>query len=202
MTRITIVDYGVGNLASVANMIRKAGGVADIVDRPEALDAADKLLFPGVGAWDAAMDAIVDRGFREPLLSFAASGRPLLGICLGMQLLFEASEEGTVPGLGLLGGRLRRFDSSQVRVPHMGWNNVTPAKPSPLFPAADAEQRFYFAHSYFALPSDPADVAATVDYGGRFACAFARGNIFGTQFHPEKSHRFGLGLFQRFLAVA
>lgn len=198
MSVITIVDYGVGNLASVANIIRKVGGEARIVSDPAHLADAEKLLFPGVGAWDSAMTAVANRGFAEPLRRFAASGRPLLGICLGMQLLFDSSDEGTLQGLGILPGRVRRFSVPSLRVPHMGWNMVTPTRPTSLFPAVEDEQRFYFAHSFYAEPSDPADIAATTNYGGDFGCAFVRDNIMGTQFHPEKSHRFGMALFARF----
>jgi imidazole glycerol-phosphate synthase subunit HisH len=198
---VTIVDYGVGNLASVSNMIRKVGGEARLVDQPEQVEDAEKLLFPGVGAWDAAMSAVHERGFAEPLRSFAASGRPLLGICLGMQLLFERSEEGSLPGLGLLSGQVSRFDDQALRVPHMGWNTVRPLPSARLFATDEGSLRFYFAHSYRVEPKDTADIAAVANYGSDFACAVQKGNLLGTQFHPEKSHRFGMSLFSRFLEL-
>lgn len=180
-------------------MIRKAGGEARIVSDPDQLLQSDKLLFPGVGAWDAAMAAVERQNFVEPLRAFAASGRPLLGICLGMQLLFGSSDEGARPGLGLLTGRVRRFDQPGLRVPHMGWNAVEPTRQTILFPETEGPQRFYFAHSFYGEADDPNDIAAMANYGIRFACAFAHDNIFGTQFHPEKSHRFGMALLSRFL---
>jgi glutamine amidotransferase len=201
VTSISIVDYGVGNLASIANMIRKVGGDPHFLTHPDQLEDAQKILFPGVGAWDAALNAIQARGFATPLRKFAASGRPLLGICLGMQLLFESSEEGSLDGLGLLQGKVRKFDAQSLRVPHMGWNVVVPTRPTRLFPDEKVEQRFYFAHSFYAEAADPSDVIGKANYGSSFACAFERGNIFGAQFHPEKSHRFGMNLFSRFLAV-
>ncbi len=201
MSVVTIVNYGVGNLASIANMIRKVGGEPRLIDRPEQVGDADKLLFPGVGAWDAAMTAVHGRGFVEPLRSFAASGRPLLGICLGMQLLFETSEEGRLPGLGLLSGRVSRFDDRAMRVPHMGWNTVRPLPSARLFASDEASPRFYFAHSYYIEPANSSDVAAVANYGADFACAVQRENVLGTQFHPEKSHRFGMTLFSRFLGL-
>lgn len=201
MSVVTIVNYGVGNLASIANMIRKVGGEARLIDRPEEVADADKLLFPGVGAWDAAMTAVHGRGFVEPLRAFAASGRPLLGICLGMQLLFERSEEGRLPGLGLLSGRVSRFDDGALRVPHMGWNSVRPLPSARLFASDEVSPRFYFAHSYYVEPTDASDIAAVANYGAEFACAVQRGNVLGTQFHPEKSHRFGMNLFSRFLEL-
>ena len=201
MSVVTIVNYGVGNLASIGNMIRKVGGEARLIDRPEQVGDAEKLLFPGVGAWDAAMTAVHERGFVEPLRSFAAGGRPLLGICLGMQLLFEKSEEGVLPGLGLLSGRVSKFDDRALRVPHMGWNTVRPASAARLFASDGAPPRFYFAHSYYVEPTDLTDVAAVANYGADFACAVQRNNVLGTQFHPEKSHRFGMSLFSRFLEL-
>lgn len=201
MSVVTIVNYGVGNLASIANMIRKVGGETRLIDRPEQVDRAEKLLFPGVGAWDAAMAAVHDRGFVEPLRSYAASGRPLLGICLGMQLLFETSEEGSLPGLGLLSGRVSRFGDKALRVPHMGWNTVRPLASARLFARDEASLRFYFAHSYHVEPTNASDVAAVASYGEEFTCAVQRDNIVGTQFHPEKSHRFGMSLFSRFLEL-
>lgn len=182
-------------------MIRKVGGEPRLVSRAEEIVRSDRLLLPGVGAWDAAMAPIRQGGFEAPLREFAASGRPLLGICLGMQLLFERSEEGALPGLGLLKGNIRRFAAPGLRVPHMGWNRVVPTRATTLFPEGGDEQRFYFAHSFYADPAHPSDVAATAEYGADFACAFARDNVFGTQFHPEKSHRFGMALFARFLSA-
>jgi glutamine amidotransferase len=201
---IVIVDYGVGNVGAVANMLRKAGARARISAAPEDIAAADKLVLPGVGHFDSGMRKLNDTGL-VPLLTEQALGRakPVLGICLGMQMMTRASEEGSTPGLGWIDAGTHRFpDQAGLRVPHMGWNTVRPGRRARLF-ANDgaAEERFYFVHSYVVRPDDPGHVAATCGYGQDFAAAFEAGNLFGVQFHPEKSHMFGLALFRRFIAL-
>lgn len=200
MIDIAIVDYGVGNLASVLNMIRKCGVEARLIDAPDRIEEPDKLILPGVGAWDAGMSALNEGGFAEPIKRYAASGRPLLGICLGMQLLLDASEEGSRAGLGLVPGLVRRFDPGLgVRVPHMGWNVAVPTRASTLFPDNDEVLRFYFVHSYYAECANLADAIAVAHHGRDFTCAVERANVMGVQFHPEKSHRFGMALLRRFV---
>jgi glutamine amidotransferase len=192
-----------GNVGSIANMIRKVGGAPLISADPEVIAVADKLILPGVGAFDRGMEALGKEGFADAIRQAVAHGTPLLGICLGMQLMLESSEEGTLPGLGFVPGNVRKFPvgDSLPRVPHMGWNRVTLKKMCALFPEGEDEQRYYFVHSYYVSCSDTGDVAATTSHGCEFVSAFSRGNLYGVQFHPEKSHRFGMALFRRFLAI-
>jgi glutamine amidotransferase len=201
---IVIVDYGVGNVGAVANMLRKAGARARISAAPEDIAAADKLVLPGVGHFDSGMRKLNDTGL-VPLLTEQALGRakPVLGICLGMQMMTRASEEGSTPGLGWIDAGTHRFpEQAGLRVPHMGWNTVRSNQGASLFAnGGAAEERFYFVHSYVVRPADPGHVAATCGYGQDFAAAFEAGNLFGVQFHPEKSHMFGLALFRRFIAL-
>lgn len=201
---IVIVDYGAGNVASVRNMIRKAGGDAEVSGSPEVVAGAKKLLLPGVGAFDYGMANLAERGLVEVLKDRAAAGVPFLGICLGMQLLSYGSEEGDLPGLGLIPAHFRRFTvdkEARLRVPHVGWNTVNVLRSNPLLGQTEEEQRFYFVHSYFAECEQPEDRIATTTYGIEFTSAYGRGNVLGCQFHPEKSHRFGLALMRRFLEV-
>ena len=192
-----------GNVGSIANMIRKVGGEPLISEDPEAIAVADKLILPGVGAFDRGMEALGEKGFADAIRQSATRGVPLLGICLGMQLMLESSEEGNLPGLGLVPGDVRKFPvgESLPRVPHMGWNRIALQKACALFPESEDAQRYYFVHSYYVCCSDRGDVAATTSHGHEFVSAFSRGNLYGVQFHPEKSHRFGMALFQRFLAI-
>jgi glutamine amidotransferase len=204
MKSVGIVDYGMGNVASIANMIRKAGGEAFVAASPEALAAADRWVLPGVGAFDKGVEALKARGLDAWVRARAAQGGLVLGICLGLQLLTERSEEGRLPGLGLVPGETRRFrsDDPGLKIPNMGWGVVTPARGTPLFDfPSPEEKRFYFTHSYHVVCAAPSDVAATAAHGGPFTAAVVRGNVWGVQFHPEKSHRFGLELFRRFLAA-
>ena len=190
--RIVLFDYGTGNLHSLRKALERRG--ADVRIGAETGDA-DALVLPGVGAFGAAAARLAPHA--DAIRAAAADGLPVLGICLGMQLLLDDSEEGPGRGLGLVPGRVRRLRAR--RVPHMGWNRVRPAGPDPLFGASG--DRFYFANSYAADPSDPADVAAWVEHEGvRFPAAVRRGTVVGTQFHPEKSGRAGLDLLGRFLA--
>lgn len=200
---IRIIDAGIGNVASVMNMIRHVGGSAEVVTDPAALAGTSKLVLPGVGSFDGGMDALDSLGFSDPIRAAAASGARLLGICLGMQLMFEGSEEGARRGLSLLPGRSRRFtpDDSSLKIPHMGWNAIQPRPHASLFGHDGEEERFYFVHSYHVECADASDVAATAHYGYEFACAVERDRLMGVQFHPEKSHRYGMAVFKRFLSL-
>lgn len=201
---IVIVDYEVGNVASVLNMIKKAGGQAIVSGSQEDISRATKLVLPGVGAFDHGMQHLNDKGLPSLLKERASAGVPLMGICLGMQLLGLGSEEGEMSGLGLLPARFKRFDfdpAGALRVPHVGWNTIEINKPNPLIVDDGQENRFYFVHSYHAVCDEAADVLATCDYGYGFPAAYSRENVYGFQFHPEKSHRFGLDLFCRFLEL-
>jgi glutamine amidotransferase len=197
---VAIVDYGMGNLHSVHKAFERLGVRARIVDRPEDVAAADRLVLPGVGAMADAMSALRLAELIEPIRAFVRTGKPFLGVCLGMQMLFDRSlEDGVHEGLGLLPGEVVRFDTPRpLKVPHMGWNRLTWLTPAPIRPPADADGYMYFVHSYYVRPSDPADVAATADYGGPFAAVVWRDNVVATQFHPEKSQTAGLSLLQRF----
>jgi glutamine amidotransferase len=200
---IVVVDYGQANVGSVVNMLRKAGAPAVATADRKAIEAAEKLILPGVGAFDSAMSRLRELDLVGVLNEVAVARRvPTLGICLGMQLLLEGSEEGRLPGLGWIKGRARRFTAANMgqdlRVPHMGWNELTPCKASRLFDGAGERQRFYFVHSYHAVCTDLEDVLATTTYGCEFVSAMERDNIAGVQFHPEKSHRFGLRMLKSF----
>jgi glutamine amidotransferase len=198
---IVIIDYGLGNPPSVRNMLRKAGHDAQVSADPAVVRAATKLILPGVGAFDHGMQNLADCGLI-PVLNEAALERkvPFLGICLGMQLLSRGSEEGVKPGLGWLDATTVRFNfpHSDLRVPHMGWNTVARTRPSTLTATLPDESRFYFVHSFHLRVANPEDVMLTANYGGEVVAATGRGNIAGTQFHPEKSHKFGLALLRAF----
>ena len=200
---IVIVDYGVGNVGSVANMLRKVGARARISASTEDIEAADKLVLPGVGHFDSGMRKLNDTGLVPALTEQVLVRRkPVLGICLGMQMMTRSSEEGGIPGLGWMDATTHRFpDLPDVRVPHMGWNTVRPANSGSLFGRGEDAERFYFVHSYYVRPADPAHTAASCGHGIDFAAAFEADNIFGVQFHPEKSHLFGMELFKRFMAL-
>ena len=213
---IIIVDYEMGNLRSVQKAFERIGQAAEVSDKPEAVARADRLVVPGVGAFGDAMRALRERGLVEPVRDFCATGRPLLGICLGLQILFDESDEvasgggtgaspATEKGLGLVRGRVVRFSPSLaargLKVPHMGWNRVEPVGGSPLFRGLPREGAyFYFAHSYYAAPADDAVVAGRTEYGGPFASAITQGNVMATQFHPEKSQRVGQTVLENFVA--
>jgi len=203
---IKILDYGMGNTASMLNMIRKAGGHAELCALPSALESATAIILPGVGSFDNGMRQLENSGFLEVLRCKVIEEKtPFLGVCLGMQLLFEKSEEGKQPGLGWIKGDVTRFDFSgmqsneRLKVPHMGWNVVNPKTYESLFSGAEEESRFYFVHSYHVNCKDPLDILATAHYGYQFTCSVRRDNIWGAQFHPEKSHRFGIQFFKNFL---
>lgn len=202
---IAIIDYGVGNLRSVQKALERVGATAVVSADPAAFDAAQGIVLPGVGAFGDGMAQLWARHLVEPLLRQVGQGKPLLGICLGMQLLFDDSEEmGHHQGLGLLPGRVVRFPEGNLKVPHIGWNQLDLAAAGPegqilsgIAPGAHA----YFVHSYYVAPAEPADVLATTEYGLEFASVVGRGQIFGAQFHPEKSQDVGLQLLENFAAV-
>ena len=198
---ISLLDYGAGNVRSVRNAIRKLGLELTEIERPEDILKAERLIFPGVGSFGSAMQRLHQLGYAEPLRQYLREGRPYLGICLGLQTLFEGSEESPgVAGLGLIPGLIRRFEPGQLSVPHMGWNGLRAQRPPPLL-AGYGGEKLYFVHSYRALP-EPANadwVLALTDYGGEFVSAVQKGRIAAAQFHPEKSGAAGLAILERFL---
>lgn len=201
---VAIVDVGLCNAGSVANMVRKVGGDPVLVDDPDAIARADRLILPGVGAFDAAVRRLEERALIDAIRALAARGVPLLGICLGMQLLARRSEEGVLAGLDLVDGEVTRLPAigpdGPVKVPHMGWSRLDDRAPHALLDATADDGRFYFVHSYAFRADAGADVVATAEHGGTpFVAAVARGNVAGVQFHPEKSHRHGMALMRTFL---
>ncbi|NIA06572.1 MAG: imidazole glycerol phosphate synthase subunit HisH [Actinobacteria bacterium] len=204
---LVIVDYGMGNLRSVAKAFEHLGCPARISSSPADIDRADRLVLPGVGAFSDAMAALTSRSLAEPILSFIASGRPFLGICLGLQLLFDTSyEDGTHQGLGVWPGRSVRFDfsdhpeSAGLKIPHMGWNTLAGQKDCPLFEGIPHNSYVYFVHSYYVVPDEKEITAAITEYGPvSFTSAAWKDNVFATQFHPEKSQRVGLKMLQNFV---
>lgn len=202
---ISVIDYGVSNLGSMLNMLRKVGAQAQAVSTAEEVARAEKIILPGVGAFDNGMAALEARGLVEPLRRKALEDKvPLLGVCLGMQLLGRSSEEGRMAGLGLVDAEARRFRFSGERapkVPHMGWNVLAARRGSALLAGLDGLTRFYFCHSYHLACGDPADVLATACYGADFVAMVEHGNVRGVQFHPEKSHRFGMALLHNFAGL-
>lgn len=199
MARVAIIDYGVGNLRSVEKAFAATGVSAVVSDDERVLRAAERLVLPGVGAFGACMRELQARGFDRLVRERASEGAPLLGVCVGMQALFEASEEfGETRGLGLLSGRVRRFDQS-LRVPQVGWNQVAASvRAHPLLEGIEDKAYFYFVHSYYCAAEERADVIASTIYGASYASIVARGNVCGVQFHPEKSQAAGLRLLRNF----
>jgi glutamine amidotransferase len=198
MTRVAIIDYGVGNLRSVEKAFAAAGCEALVSDEESVLRAAERLVLPGVGAFAACMKALRARGFDQLVRERASSGTPLLGVCVGMQMLFEESEEfGVHAGLGLLAGRVRRFEKGRIRIPHVGWNKVSQKIKHPLWRGIDDGSHFYFVHSYYCAP-EIEDVIGETEYGTTYASAVGRGGLCGVQFHPEKSQAAGLGVLRNF----
>lgn len=205
---VTIVDYGSGNLRSVQKACERLGVPARITEDPEVVAAAERLVLPGVGAFGDAMDGLRSRGLVEPILEHIRADRPFLGICMGLQLLFESGlEGGRHAGLGILAGEVTRFAvTTDLKVPHMGWNRVHWRSPAGDRAAAAVSaglegEHFYFVHSYVARPADDSVVAATADYGGPFCAAVSRGRLFAVQFHPEKSQAAGMLLLRTVLAA-
>ncbi|WP_417447177.1 imidazole glycerol phosphate synthase subunit HisH [Kangiella sp.] len=203
---VVVIDNAMGNAGSVLNMIKRAGGSAVISAEPDVIAQADKLLLPGVGAFDKGISRLKNAAFFPTLERKVLEGKtPFLGICLGMQVLFDQSEEGALPGLGWIKGNVRRFDfdkleeTNALKIPHMGWNVVHAAKNNTILPTDEAELRYYFVHSFHVECEIPNDVLAVSSYGYDFTCAVQHENIIGVQFHPEKSHRFGLGLMKNFI---
>jgi len=195
---IAIIDYGMGNLRSVHKACEHVGLDAVVTAEESAVRDAEALILPGVGAFAECMRNLAATGLIEPMLTGIEAGKPFLGICLGLQLLFERShEDGIHPGLGVIEGEVLRLPSS-VKVPHMGWNQVRYREGCPLFDGIRQETNFYFVHSYFTKPSDASSSAAVVEYGGVFDCAVWRDNLFAVQFHPEKSGAHGLKMLQNF----
>ena len=196
---ITIVDYGIGNLRSVQKAFEAVGAATRMITRPDELAGADAIVLPGVGAFGDGMDNLRLAGLVDPLLAAVRSGRPFLGICLGMQLLFEESEEiGQHVGLGLLPGRVRRF-SGELKVPQIGWNQIAWRRPNALSAGIVDGAYAYFVHSYYVEPADPSCVLATTDYGIEYASVVGQGNVLGLQFHPEKSQAVGLRMLSNFV---
>lgn len=208
MTTVAIIDYGMGNLCSVAKAIEHVAPGHDvfITSEPARVAEAERVVFPGQGAMPDCMRELEARGLRQAVVD-AAAGKPFLGICIGQQMLFEHSAEGDVPGLGILDGDVVRFpeakmlaaDGGRLKVPHMGWNEVWQRGAHPMWDGIPDGERFYFVHSYFVAPADPALTAAETDYGVCFTSAVARANIFAAQFHPEKSAAAGLRLLANFI---
>ncbi|HID10496.1 MAG TPA: imidazole glycerol phosphate synthase subunit HisH [Candidatus Latescibacteria bacterium] len=196
--RIVIVDYGMGNLRSVQKGFERMGFPVKVSSDPEAVASAGKLVLPGVGAFGDAMEELMERKLVEPILKAIGRGTPFLGICLGLQLLFEESEEGgRHSGLGVLKGWVRQFPEDLL-VPQIGWNRVHFVRPSPLFSGVPDGAFFYFVHSYYVDPRDPGDVLARTKYGISYTSAVGRGTVFGVQFHPEKSQQLGLRILANF----
>jgi imidazole glycerol-phosphate synthase subunit HisH len=201
---IVIVDYKTANIGSILNMLTKAGAAARVASKPKDLEGASKLILPGIGHFDTCAKNIRELGFVEPLLQKVSEQKiPLLGICVGAQLLTRGSEEGNMPGLNLIAAHVKRFTShSNYKIPHMGWNIVKPTREHSLFFGEPGELntnwRFYFVHSYYMQCDHASNVLATTEHSKEFACAIGDRNIAGLQFHPEKSHRFGLAMLRNF----
>lgn len=202
---IYILDLGLGNISSIVRMIDKVGGRSEVIGSIPNLGRGNKFILPGVGHFDHGMRAMRNRGINADFFSEVLARKGIiLGICLGMQLLCRGSEEGRESGLGLIDADVTKFRFStdaKLKIPHMGWNVVHPRLSNPLIPLTEEEQRFYFVHSYQVVPDDPTVVLGTANYGGEFCSAFQKDNMFGVQFHPEKSHRFGMALMRRFVEL-
>lgn len=201
---LVIVNSGLGNIGSVANMVRREGGLPLVSCQPEDVRAAEKVILPGVGAFDHGMRQLEVLGLIDVIQERAAAGAAILGICLGMQLLGDNSEEGDRQGLGLVSAHFKRFSFAPgegLRVPHVGWNQVEVIRDNAILHRDGEERRFYFTHSYHAVCADERDVLATAEYGYSFAAVVGRGRVFGVQFHPEKSHQFGRVVIRNFLRL-
>ena len=198
---IAIIDYGMGNLCSVQKGLERIGAATRIIESPDFLPEADKIILPGVGSFGDAMQELERRGFVTPLKREVSSGKPFLGICLGLQVLFETSEESPgTRGLGLIPGECRRF-VTELKVPHMGWNQVQIKRRAPIFEGIENSAFFYFVHSFYVIPKEEKDVATTTDYALDFCSSIWRDNLFATQFHPEKSQENGLGILENFVKL-
>lgn len=199
---IAVIDYGAGNLQSVEKALRHIGCPCEITAEPERLLAADAAILPGVGAFGDAMENLRSRGLEQPILQFAASGKPFLGICLGLQILFESSEESPkVPGLGILKGKIVRLPAeSGLKIPHIGWNSLKLKRPGGLFQRLSGEPYVYFVHSYY-LKAEEDIVTSSTEYGAEIHASVQKGNVFACQFHPEKSSKWGLKILENFATV-
>jgi glutamine amidotransferase len=200
---ITIINYGLGNVQAFANVYKRLNIPAVIATGASDLDGATRLILPGVGAFDHAMELLDASGMREKVDDLVLNKQvPVLGVCVGMQILARSSDEGRLSGLGWIDGRVRRFDEAKLqqpsRLPHMGWNDVVPASGARLFAGLEQDSRFYFLHSYYFDCASNDNVLATAEYGISFGCAVHSGNIYGVQFHPEKSHDYGVRLLKNF----
>lgn len=200
---ITIVDYGLGNIQAFANIYKRLEIPVTFAQTAADLADATHIILPGVGAFDWAMDRLNESGMRKTLDRLVqVEKKPILGICVGMQMMASRSDEGSASGLSWFDAEVRRFDESRIQgrthLPHMGWNDVEPARVDGLLKELGDSARFYFLHSYYFSPNDPADVLGVTAYGDRFACAVQRGNVYGVQFHPEKSHGWGIQLLKNF----
>ena len=199
--RVGVIDYGAGNIGSILNMVTHVGGTPTVISEPGQLAGVDRLVLPGVGHFDHGVRMLKERGLYDPLREHDGFRQPLLGICLGMQLLLSGSEEGQEPGLGLIPGECRRFipGGAGLKVPHMGWNVVRKDGESAALAAELEDSRYYFVHSYYAVPESSAHVVGTTHYGVEFSSVVDSGKgVLGYQFHPEKSHRFGMALLRAF----
>ncbi|MBF2034929.1 MAG: imidazole glycerol phosphate synthase subunit HisH [Leptolyngbyaceae cyanobacterium T60_A2020_046] len=204
MTRIAVIDYDMGNLHSACKGLEKAGAQPIVTEDAAVLAAADAVVLPGVGAFDPAMQHLRDRDLVRPIQDIIASGKPFLGICLGLQVLFESSEEGQEPGLGIIPGRIREFQPEPgITIPHMGWNQLQLTQPdSALWRGVTSGDWVYFVHSYYAEPRDPSWTAATITHGTQtVTAAIARNNVMAVQFHPEKSATVGLRILSNFVTA-
>ena len=198
--KIVVIDYESGNLRSVAKALETTGVVPCVTGNPEEIDGADAVILPGVGSGPSAMAALRQRGLVEPLRQYVASGKPFLGICLGLQVLLDHTEEGDAPCLGIITGTVKKLPPS-LKVPHMGWNSVEFKTDHPVFNGIPQGSYFYFVHSYYAEPADQASVAGVTEYSMPFCSAYTRGNLVATQFHPEKSGPVGLQIYRNFMAL-
>lgn len=210
---ISIIDCHMGNIGSVINILKNIGYEAQVVTTAEEINQAEKLILPGVGHWSSGVEKLQANGLKPAILQAVNAGTPLMGICLGMQLLFSSSEEGEHEGLGLIPGAIKRFNFShlpeqltqgrhKLRVPHMGWNAVTPCRLSdPMLAGLDDDMNFYFVHSYHASDVPAECQLLTSNYGYDFVCGVNKGNVWGFQFHPEKSHKFGMQLLKNFAVM-
>lgn len=203
---IALVNYGLGNIQAFANIYKRLNIPVVIADTADELAQAKKIILPGVGAFDWAMNLLNESGMRECLDDLVmVQKRPVLGVCVGMQMMARRSDEGILPGLGWIDAEVKRFDETlftqKTHLPHMGWNDVLPQRTDCLFKDMDTNPRFYFLHSYYFLPVKTDDILAITDYNGPFASVVRSGNVFGTQFHPEKSHQWGIQLLKNFAGL-
>jgi len=200
---IAIIDYGIGNVRALLNIYKKLNLPAYAASRPHDIDAASRLILPGVGAFDWAMQTFNTSGLRESIFQAVTERNiPILGICIGMHMLARASDEGTLQGLGCVDGEVKKFTPrDDLPLPHMGWNEAEPVRKEGLFEGIERNSRFYFLHSYYFVPDRNEDILARTDYGGPFVSAVASGHVYGVQFHPEKSHDAGIQLLRNFSEI-